>query len=91
MRLGIHSLVVVGEHARPIAAGAEREGFEPHRIHLAGDVAEAAEVVRSLAAPGDLVLVKASRAARLERVVDLLLAGTDPRRGVGEALRGATA
>jgi UDP-N-acetylmuramoyl-tripeptide--D-alanyl-D-alanine ligase len=91
VRLGIHSLVAVGEEARPIAAGAQHEGLEPDRIHLVDDPARAVEVVRSVARPGDLVLVKASRVARLERVADALLAETDERRGAGDALRGATA
>jgi UDP-N-acetylmuramoyl-tripeptide--D-alanyl-D-alanine ligase len=73
VRLGIHAVVVVGEEARMIAAGAEREGLEPGSVHFAADVQAAIEVVRSLAGPGDLVLVKASRVAGLERVVEGLL------------------
>jgi UDP-N-acetylmuramoyl-tripeptide--D-alanyl-D-alanine ligase len=75
-RLGIDELVVVGENARMIAVGAEREGVEPHRIHTVMRAEEAAEVVRLIAAPGDLVVVKASRVERLERVVAALRAAT---------------
>jgi UDP-N-acetylmuramoyl-tripeptide--D-alanyl-D-alanine ligase len=71
-RLGIDELVVVGDEARMIAVGAEREGVEPHHIHRVAGAEEAAEVVRMIAAPGDLVLVKASRVERLERVVNAL-------------------
>jgi UDP-N-acetylmuramoyl-tripeptide--D-alanyl-D-alanine ligase len=71
-RLGIEVLVVVGEEARPIAVGAQRGGVEPDRITLCENVAQAVESVRRLSRPGDLVLVKASRVARLERVVDAL-------------------
>jgi UDP-N-acetylmuramoyl-tripeptide--D-alanyl-D-alanine ligase len=71
-RLGIDLLIVVGDQARRIAAGAQREGVEPDRIVLCDDIAEAAEAVRSVARPGDLVLVKASRVVRLERVVAAL-------------------
>ena len=40
--------------------------------HTAADAAEAAPLVRSLVAPGDLVLVKASRGVRLEAVTQAL-------------------
>ena len=75
-RLGIDVLIVVGEQARRIATGAHREGVEPDRIILCDDVAGAIEAVRGLAQPGDLVLVKASRVVRLERVVDALTRGS---------------
>ena len=77
VRLGIHFLVAVGEDARLIASAAEHEGMEPDHIYLADDAARAVEVVRSLARDQDLVLVKASRAARLERVAEALLADGD--------------
>lgn len=74
-RLGIEELVVVGSEARLIAMGGEREGIEPERIHLCDDVSQAIDLLPGLVRPGDLVLVKASRVARLERVVEALRAG----------------
>jgi UDP-N-acetylmuramoyl-tripeptide--D-alanyl-D-alanine ligase len=74
-RLGIDELVVVGREARLIAVGAEREGVERERIHRCEDVPRAIEVLGNLLRPGDLVLVKASRVARLERVVHALRSG----------------
>jgi UDP-N-acetylmuramoyl-tripeptide--D-alanyl-D-alanine ligase len=71
-RLGIDELVVVGREARLIAVAAEREGVEPDRIHRCDDVSQAIDVVSDLVRPGDLILVKASRVARLERVVQAL-------------------
>jgi UDP-N-acetylmuramoyl-tripeptide--D-alanyl-D-alanine ligase len=71
-RLGIDEVVLVGPEAALIAVGAEREGVEPDRIHRVEDAAGAVEAVRSIARPGDLVLVKASRVARLERVAEAL-------------------
>ena len=71
-RLGIDAVVTVGPEARLIAVGAEREGVEPERIHRAQDGEAAVAIVRSIARPGDLVLVKASRVARLERVAGAL-------------------
>lgn len=72
-RLGIDILVTVGDGARRIALGAEREGVEPDRIFKCDDVMQAAETVERMIRPGDLVLVKASRVCRLERVVEELV------------------
>lgn len=71
-RLGIDELVVVGVEARLIAVGAKREGVEPERIHICDDVSQAIELLSRLVRPGDVVLIKASRVARLERVVEAL-------------------
>jgi UDP-N-acetylmuramoyl-tripeptide--D-alanyl-D-alanine ligase len=71
-RLGIDVLVAVGPEARLIAAGAKREGFEPDQTFVCEDVGEAIDAIRTLARPGDLVLVKASRVARLERIAEAL-------------------
>jgi UDP-N-acetylmuramoyl-tripeptide--D-alanyl-D-alanine ligase len=71
--LGVDILIVVGEDARPIAVGAQRDGMEPDRIRLCEDVTHAVETVQEVARPGDLVLVKASRVARLERIVEAFL------------------
>ncbi len=75
VRLGIDVLVTVGEEARVIAAGAEREGLEPGHVHRCDDVDQAAAVVRKVSRAGDLVLVKASRAAGLERLAKGLRSG----------------
>ena len=71
-RLGIDELVTVGEQARLIASGAEREGVEPERIHRAGSATEALEILREVLRPADVVLVKASRVVRLERISEAL-------------------
>jgi UDP-N-acetylmuramoyl-tripeptide--D-alanyl-D-alanine ligase len=81
VRLRIDELVIVGPEAGAIARSAEREGMEPGRIHECSDVNEAAELVRNLARPGDLVLLKASRVARLDRVADDLRAARGPADG----------
>jgi UDP-N-acetylmuramoyl-tripeptide--D-alanyl-D-alanine ligase len=72
VRLGINDLVTVGEEARVIAAGAEREGLELQHIRTCDDVDQAVGAVRSLARHGDLVLVKASRSAGLDRLAEAL-------------------
>jgi len=71
-RLGIDRLVVVGPDARLIRMGAVREGVEPDRVVRCDTAEEAAEEVRAMARPGDLVLVKGSRVAGLERVAEAL-------------------
>jgi UDP-N-acetylmuramoyl-tripeptide--D-alanyl-D-alanine ligase len=66
--LGIDELIVVGEGARPVV-----ETFDTASFH--GSVAEAIDAVVNNVSGNQVVLVKASRAARLERVADALLAG----------------
>jgi UDP-N-acetylmuramoyl-tripeptide--D-alanyl-D-alanine ligase len=73
-------LVVVGAGAAGIAAGAVAAGLHPLRVHLVADRDEAIAVLRGLLRPGDAVLVKASRGAALEAVVDALRPGV----GAGE-------
>ncbi|HJP67171.1 MAG TPA: UDP-N-acetylmuramoyl-tripeptide--D-alanyl-D-alanine ligase [Actinomycetota bacterium] len=69
-RLGIDELVVVGEQAGLIAVGAEREGVEPDRIHRCDVPEEVPGLLRSMAKPGDLILVKGSRVTGLQHVAD---------------------
>jgi UDP-N-acetylmuramoyl-tripeptide--D-alanyl-D-alanine ligase len=71
-RLGIDRLFTVGPDGEPIAAAAEREGIEPERIVRCVDVPHAVAAVRAAARPGDLVLIKASRVAGLDRVARAL-------------------
>lgn len=71
-RLGIERLITVGDAARVIAVSAVREGVEPERVTRCASVEQALEVVSTDARPGDVVLVKASRAAGLERLAELL-------------------
>jgi len=74
-RLRVDVLVVVGLGARLIAEAGEREGVEPDHVFRVDDADEAIRVVRDVARTGDLVLVKASRVARLERVAEVLRRG----------------
>ncbi len=71
--LGIDVLVVVGPDAAEIGEGA-REWVSP--LHV-GDVHEAVVRLRETVRASDVVLVKASRGAALERVVEGLLATDD--------------
>jgi UDP-N-acetylmuramoyl-tripeptide--D-alanyl-D-alanine ligase len=68
-------LVVVGAAAEGIAAGAAAAGLALARIHRAADRAAAIERLGTILRRGDVVLVKASRGAALESIVDALRAG----------------
>ena len=67
-RLGVARLVAVGEVARQIQHGAALEGSDTGEPGWVADADAAISVLRSELRPGDVVLVKASRAASLERV-----------------------
>jgi UDP-N-acetylmuramoyl-tripeptide--D-alanyl-D-alanine ligase len=73
VRLNVSRLVVVGEGARQMHLGAGLEGSWDGESVFVPDVAAAIDFVRGDIAPGDVVLVKASRAAGLEKVVEALL------------------
>jgi UDP-N-acetylmuramoyl-tripeptide--D-alanyl-D-alanine ligase len=76
VRLGIDRLVVVGPAAGAIHAGAVLEGsWREESVHVP-DVDTAVALLGEQLAPGDVVLVKASRSAGLERIVAPLLAQT---------------
>jgi UDP-N-acetylmuramoyl-tripeptide--D-alanyl-D-alanine ligase len=69
----LDQLFAVGPQAGGIAAAARRGGMTG--VVEIPEVESAARAVRAFARPGDIVLVKASRAMRLERIID---AFTDP-------------
>jgi len=66
--LKIDQLIAIGNVAAAIADTAKRAGLE--KVAIVGSTSEAAELLGELAAPGALVLVKGSRLARTERVIE---------------------
>jgi UDP-N-acetylmuramoyl-tripeptide--D-alanyl-D-alanine ligase len=72
VRIGVERLITVGDRARTIARAAIREGQLPEDVASYEDPSEAAADVRAWARPGDVVLVKGSRVAGLERVAEAL-------------------
>lgn len=68
----ISLLVACGEFGGELARGASAEGMPSSRIFKARRVVDAAAVLRKLVEPGDVVLLKASRAMRFECLVDAL-------------------
>jgi len=71
--LGFDVLIAVGPWGKAIAAGAERAGLAADRAVVADDVAAAVTAAEAVVHPGDVVLVKASRAVGLDRVADALV------------------
>lgn len=69
---GIKELVVVGEFAEDMAAGAREEGLGRAHIHAYPDRVPVAELLRDFLREGDLVLIKGSRGVELEKVVEEL-------------------
>jgi UDP-N-acetylmuramoyl-tripeptide--D-alanyl-D-alanine ligase len=74
-------LIVVGEDAGGIVAGALDSGLDPGRALPVRDAEAALDVLRPRMREGDVVLVKASRGIGLDRLVDAL------RLEIGEADR----
>lgn len=80
VELGIDRLVGVGEGGADIVAAALDAGMQADHTRLVDDVRAAADAIDELAVPGDRVLLKGSRPARLEAVADALFAGLAPTR-----------
>src|SRR5437764_7656071 len=66
--LRVDYLIAIGKVAAAIALAAERAGLEKTRTVTSAS--EAAGILAEIAEPGDLVLIKGSRAARTERVME---------------------
>ena len=75
--LGVGQLFAVGKMAPVMAHAARQAGL--NRVFEFADVDTAGAAVKSFVKPGDLVLLKASRAMRLERIAEML--------GAAEAIR----
>ena len=65
---GIDCIIGVGEEARWITDAAWRGGIE--KVFHVNDIADAVKALRDISQVGDVVLVKGSRSARMERIVE---------------------
>ena len=79
---GLDLLIGVGRLGRYIAKGAAEAGVPVRKF---ATVETASRSIRRLLKPGDLVLVKGSRAMRMERLVDLV--GKSPVKSAGRKQR----
>jgi UDP-N-acetylmuramoyl-tripeptide--D-alanyl-D-alanine ligase len=75
-RVGVDLLLATGPHAGDMVAGARDAGLAAARV--VGDLDALAAAVLDETAPGDAVLVKASRGMHLEHVIDSLRAALEP-------------
>jgi UDP-N-acetylmuramoyl-tripeptide--D-alanyl-D-alanine ligase len=69
--------VAVGARARTMADGALGAGMERHQVVAVESVAAAVDALFAVLHEGDRILVKASRAMRLDRLVDRVAAQFD--------------
>jgi UDP-N-acetylmuramoyl-tripeptide--D-alanyl-D-alanine ligase len=65
---GVDQLITIGDAAELIAEGARTAGLD--KVSSARSTSEAAKLLSEMAEPGDLVLIKGSRAARTEEVIE---------------------
>ena len=66
--LGVDQLIAIGDMGVAMADAARQAGLE--KTAAVRSISEAAEMLTEITAPGDLVLIKGSRAARTERVLE---------------------
>src|SRR5881296_2972225 len=66
--LKIDQLIAIGDAATAIAQGAKHAGLQ--KTIVVNSTSEAAELLNEIAAPGDLILIKGSRASRTEEVIE---------------------
>ena len=77
---GVNRLLAVGPRAASIAAGAVDRGLDPALAETCRDAGEASERLAALTRAGDVVLIKGSRALKLERVARDYLSSLRPTR-----------
>ena len=70
--LGLDGLFLIGSMAEHVAAGAADAGLRKARIHLEEDHDALARKLGEIISKGDLILVKGSRAARMERIIEAI-------------------
>ena len=66
--LKVDQLITIGDAAEPIAQGARSAGL--NNVSSVPSTRKAADLLGTIAAPGDLVLIKGSRAAKTEEVIE---------------------
>jgi UDP-N-acetylmuramoyl-tripeptide--D-alanyl-D-alanine ligase len=78
-KMGVGQLFAVGQMTGETGRGARDSGL--NRVFEFQDVDAAGAAVRSFIKPGDVVLIKGSRSARLERITQALQIGVSVRKG----------
>jgi UDP-N-acetylmuramoyl-tripeptide--D-alanyl-D-alanine ligase len=70
--LGLDELFLIGAMAELVAEGAREAGLAEDRIHVFDEHDSLARSLRTRIAKGDRILVKGSRTARMERIIEAL-------------------
>jgi UDP-N-acetylmuramoyl-tripeptide--D-alanyl-D-alanine ligase len=73
---GVDHLIGIGEMGAIISRAAKKAGLE--KSSVVGSTSEAAELLLNMAAPGDLILIKGSRLARTEDVIEAFAKQSSP-------------
>ncbi|MGQ9920519.1 MAG: UDP-N-acetylmuramoyl-tripeptide--D-alanyl-D-alanine ligase [Desulfobacca sp.] len=71
-RLGVDLLVVYGQHNNFVKEGALAAGLPLQRLHDVSSHADGARIIKEFCRPGDILLVKGSRGARMEKLLQCL-------------------
>src|SRR5207253_3722977 len=77
---GVDQLIGIGEMGAVISRAAENAGLE--KSAAVGATSEAAKLLLNIAVPGDLVLIKGSRLARTENVIEAFAKQSSPESAV---------
>ena len=78
---GVDAIFLMGVFARATAAGARRKGMPASRIFFPSAPVDVADHLSSALQAGDWVLVKGSRAMKMEEVIKVLSGMFDPEKG----------
>ncbi len=71
-RLEVDLLVVCGKFKNSVQAGALAAGMSATRIHAVPSHAAGAQIIKEYCRPGDMLLIKGSRGARMEKLLSCL-------------------
>jgi UDP-N-acetylmuramoyl-tripeptide--D-alanyl-D-alanine ligase len=71
-RLDVDLLVVCGKFKNSVKAGAVAAGMSATRIHAVPSHAAGAQIIKEFCRPGDMLLIKGSRGARMEKLLACL-------------------
>jgi len=69
---GVDELYVLGDHARDVATGAERAGLSGNSVHVVATMDDLIVGVTGTMQAGDVILIKGSRAMKMERLAEHL-------------------
>lgn len=75
-------LFTVGKEAKHFAEGARKSGFDTAKIFEFDNSTDAGEAVKQVAKEGDLILVKGSQSARMEKSVEKIMAHPENKKNI---------